>query len=105
MANKIRPTGLTADRTKRIVTIQWSDGTSCDYPFAGLRAICPCVTCRGGHENMGQPADKHLLQGAVDDSLTLEDVATVGSYAVQFQWGDAHSTGIYTWEYLYAACH
>jgi DUF971 family protein len=54
---------------------------------------------------MGQPADKHLLQGAVDDSLTLEDVATVGSYAVQFQWGDAHSTGIYTWEYLYAACH
>lgn len=105
MSEKVRPAGLTADRTRRIVTIQWSDGSSCDYPFAGLRAICPCVTCRGGHENMGQPADSTLLQNAVDESLTLEDVAAVGSYAVQFQWGDGHSTGIYTWEYLYEACH
>lgn len=104
MENKIRPTGLTADRTTRVVTITWSDGSGCDYPFAGLRAICPCVTCRGGHENMGQPPDKTLLQLAKDDDLTLQDVAAVGSYAVTFHWSDGHSTGIYTWEYLYAAC-
>ncbi|MEZ4516295.1 MAG: DUF971 domain-containing protein [Chloroflexota bacterium] len=105
MENKIRPTGVTADRTKRIVTIEWNDGSSCDYPFAGLRAICPCVTCRGGHEHMGVPADKLVLQRTKNDDLTLEQVATIGSYAIQFKWGDGHDTGIYTWEYLYEACH
>lgn len=102
--SKIRPSGVTADRTKRIVTITWNNGESCDYPFAGLRAICPCVTCRGGHENMGGPPDVTLLRTAKDDTLTLEAVNTVGSYAVQFVWGDGHDTGIYTWAYLYEAC-
>jgi DUF971 family protein len=105
MDDKIRPTGVTADRTKRVVTIEWNDGSSCDYSFAGLRAVCPCASCRGGHENMGQPADKWLLQQATDDGLTLDGLEPVGSYAIMFQWGDGHSTGIYTWDYLYNACH
>lgn len=104
MQDKIRPTGVTADRSKRQVTITWSDGTSCDYSFAGLRAVCPCAECRGGHENMGRPADKHLLRLAKDDKLTLESADAVGSYALQFTWSDGHSAGIYTWDYLYEAC-
>ncbi len=104
MDNKVRPTGVTADRTQRVVSITWSDGSQCDYPYAGLRAICPCVSCRGGHEHMGGPPDKTLLHTAKNDSLTLESVNTVGSYAVQFEWGDGHSTGIYTWAYLHEAC-
>ena len=104
MASNIKPTGVTADRTRRIVTINWNDGDSCAYSFAGLRAICPCVSCRGGHENMGGPPDKTLLRNARDDELTLESVNAVGSYALQFVWGDGHSTGIYTWAYLYEAC-
>jgi DUF971 family protein len=29
----------------------------------------------------------------------------VGNYAVQITWGDAHDTGIYSWEYLRSLCH
>ncbi len=100
----IRPTGVKADRTKRVVTISWSDGTSCDYPFAGLRANCPCVECKGGHEHMGGPFDVALLHSAQNDELTLTRVAPVGSYALQFVWSDGHDSGIFTWEYLYQGC-
>lgn len=105
MEKKARPTGVTADRNTRVLVIAWDDGSSCTYSFAGLRAICPCVTCRGGHDNMGQPPDKALLQVAKDDELTLKNLQAVGSYALQFDWSDGHNTGIYTWDYLYEACH
>lgn len=104
MSETIKPTGVKADRTARVVTISWSDGATCDYPFAGLRAVCPCVACRGGHENMGRPADKETLRTAQNPDLTLENIQAVGSYAIQFFWSDGHDTGIYTWKYLRDAC-
>ena len=100
----IRPTGVKADRTKKVVTISWSDGTSYDYPFAGLRANCPCVECKGGHENMGGPLDVELLHSAQDDALNLTQVAAVGAYALQFTWNDGHDAGVFTWNYLREAC-
>lgn len=104
MTNKIRPANVTADRQLRILTIQWNDGRECAYTFAGLRAVCPCVLCQGGHANMGRPADKLLLAKSVNDELNLEAATPVGSYAVQFVWNDGHDSGIYTWDYLYDAC-
>ena len=104
MAMRIRPTNVVADRAQRILTITWSDGRDCRYSFAGLRAVCPCVLCQGGHENMGRPADKLLLQRAQDDALNLEGITPVGTYAVQLRWNDGHDSGIYTWGYLHDAC-
>jgi len=101
---EIRATGVKADRNERVLTITWSDGKACRYSFAGLRAICPCVECKGGHENMGAPPDVALLRSAQNDDLNLESVEAVGSYALQFIWSDGHWTGIYTWEYLRQAC-
>jgi DUF971 family protein len=79
-----RPTGVTADRQKRLLIIQWNDGIACEYPFAGLRAICPCVACRGGHAHMGGPPDVRLLYAAKNETLNLENVQAVGSCALQF---------------------
>lgn len=97
---KIRPTNVTADRNQRLLIIEWSDGHTSRYPFAGLRLICPCVECRGGHENMGGPPDLEALRQARDETINIESVGAVGSYALQFQWSDGHWTGIYTWEFL-----
>lgn len=104
MTNKIKPTQVTADREKRLLTIQWSDGRECAYSFAGLRAVCPCVLCQGGHDHMGRPADRLLLEKSRNDELNLVAANSVGSYAVQFVWTDGHDSGIYTWDYLYEAC-
>ena len=102
--SKIRPTNITADRNERVLIINWNDGKEGRYPFAGLRAVCPCAECQGGHENMGQPADKELLYSAENPDLNMENVEQVGSYALGIAWSDGHWQGIYTWQYLYNAC-
>ena len=100
----IRPASITADRKQRILTVTWSDGHESVYSFAGLRAVCPCVECKGGHAHMGGPPDPRIVRDAVDDSLDLQRIEQVGSYALQFHWSDGHSTGIYTWAMLRNAC-
>jgi DUF971 family protein len=100
----LRPASIVADRNQRILSVTWSDGHESRYAFAGLRVICPCVECRGGHEYMGEPPDPRLVRDTIDDRLDLERVEPVGSYALQFHWSDGHSTGIYTWALLRAAC-
>ena len=102
--DKIRPTNITADRNERILIIEWDDGKECRYPFAGLRAVCPCAECQGGHDNMGKPADKLLLHTVENPDLNMEKIEPVGSYAVTILWSDGHWQGIYTWQYLYEAC-
>ena len=97
---KIKPTGVTADRNERVLIINWNDGHVSRLPFAGLRAICPCVECRGGHENMGGPPDLGVMRTTRDEAINLKSVEAVGSYALQFAWSDGHWTGIYTWDFL-----
>ena len=100
----IRPAAITADRKHKTVTITWNDGHESVYSFAGLRAVCPCVECKGGHAHMGGPPDPRVVRDAVDSSLDLQRIEQVGSYALQFFWSDGHSTGIYTWDVLRTAC-
>ena len=101
---KLRPAGIQIDRTERLVKIVWNDDHKSSYPFDGLRNVCPCVECRGGHNYMGGPPDRKtvLLSPATD--ISVENVQQAGSYALQFQWSDGHWTGIYTWEFLRSAC-
>jgi DUF971 family protein len=53
---------------------------------------------------MGAPPDPRDVRDAPETELTLERIEPVGSYALQFFWGDGHSTGIYTWQMLRQAC-
>ena len=95
-----RPTQITADRTARTLTITWNDGRVSVYPYDGLRAVCPCVTCKGGHAHMGAPPDPCVVRDTPATTLGMENIEQVGSYALQFQWSDGHYTGIYTWDTL-----
>lgn len=101
---KPRPVAITADRTERILQIRWQDGHESVYPFAGLRAVCPCAECKGGHENMGGPPDPRVVRDTPRGEINLREVEQVGSYALQFSWSDGHAMGIYTWEMLREAC-
>jgi DUF971 family protein len=102
--DKIRPIKITADRNERVLIISWNDSQECRYPFAGLRAVCPCAECQGGHNNMGRPADKELLRSAEDPEINIEKIEQVGTYALTILWSDGHWQGIYTWNYLHEAC-
>jgi DUF971 family protein len=101
----ILPTNITLEQGTGTLIIEWSDGTSCRYPVGPLRLACPCVECRGGHENMGRHTDPGSLLDLIPTrSYQVERLELVGNYALQFFWDDGHHTGIYTWDLLYRLC-
>ena len=81
------------------LAIRWPDGTESYIPLERLRQYCPCAGCKGEVDILGNvhrgparpmtPASFHLLR-----------LDRVGGYAIQPVWGDGHSTGIYSFEYL-----
>ncbi len=85
----------------------WDDGHVSEYAWAGLREACPCVECRGGHENMGAAPDPDIFKSiplSPAKSYDLVRVVPVGNYALQPVWSDVHHTGLYTWGYLRGLC-
>jgi DUF971 family protein len=98
------PSGISINKSDRIVIISWQDGHESRYSFDGLRVVCPCVECKGGHQYMGGPVDPRTIRDAEAGDIFLRDAINVGSYAIQFYWSDGHSSGIYSWSLLRAAC-
>jgi DUF971 family protein len=39
-------------------------------------------------------------EAQVKDGVRAQSMNEVGRYAMQIQWSDGHSTGIYSWDYL-----
>lgn len=102
----LSPAEIIADKKGKIVTVRWSDGHVSRYPFGLVRAGCPCVVCRGGHEKMSQEPDPAVFDIELPDSpaTRLVSARAVGAYAIAFTWEDGHNEGIYAWEYLRALC-
>lgn len=84
------------------VDVTWEDGHESHYDFAYLREQCPCAVCIDERQ--------HPRAGAGSPALPLfkprgaRAASAVGNYAVQFDFSDGHSTGIYTYEYLREIC-
>lgn len=103
-----RPTAIQLNRAEKKLIIPWDDGHRSEYPLDILREACPCVECRGGHANMGKPPDVDDLllhiPLARTKSYEIARLVPAGNYAIQPEWTDGHSTGIYTWQYLRDLC-
>ena len=104
MNDRTRPQNLTVNRQEEILEIIWADGHSSIYPLAGLRAVCPCAECRGGHEAMGGPVNRSALHERPDKPWQIANAELVGNYAMSFSWVDGHDAGIYTWTFLRDLC-
>ncbi|MCC7130114.1 MAG: DUF971 domain-containing protein [Anaerolineae bacterium] len=101
-----RPVNITADRKTATLQIKWSDGHESLYPFAVLRAACPCAECRGGHANMSAVPDPQVFETPLEDvpATRIKNIEAVGRYAITIEWEDGHHFGIYTWDFLRALC-
>lgn len=102
----LKPVGITADRQKRIITVNWNDGHTSEIPFTLLRNACPCAECRGGHEKMGADPEPELFTAPDEDApaTRLVNVEAVGTYGITPEWEDGHHYGIYSWSYLRKLC-
>ena len=90
----MRPTQITADKTKAILTITWDDGEISELPFALLSDLCPCAAC---NEERNNPDPLKIIRPR---SHELEAINPVGSYAINIMWKGGCRFGIYSWEYL-----
>ena len=85
--------------TSQELLIRWSDGHESRYVGPVLRGLCPCATCQD--EDTGQ---RLVLPIHISDTLEFKKIELVGQYALQFEWSDGHSTGIYSFESLRLLC-
>ncbi len=81
------------------LAIKWEDGSESYIPFEKLRRECPCATCKGEVDILGQ-LSKGPEQRLHAPAFELAGIRRVGTYAIQLLWGDGHSTGIYSFDYL-----
>ena len=89
--------------------IDWADGHKSAWTFAWLRDACPCATCIDERTNQGRkPGQPKAKPAALLPMYTAPakpaSAHAVGRYALQFNWQDGHTAGIYSWEYLRRVC-
>jgi len=89
--------------------IDWVDGHHSAWSFAWLREACPCATCIEERTQQDRkPGQPKAKPAAVLPMYTAPakpaSAHAVGRYALQFNWLDGHSAGIYSWEYLRRVC-
>jgi DUF971 family protein len=100
--------------TGRGVDIEWGDGHASHFEFAYLRDKCPCATCNEERDKKAHAAVEAPAAGTLPGmgpSLpmfkpkpTARQAKAVGQYAIQFDFSDGHTTGIYSFEYMRSVC-
>ena len=88
------PTALTVHQQSRELEIRFDDGASFRIPFELLRVYSPSAEVQGHG-----PGQEVLQTGK--RGVGIEGLEAVGHYAVQPTFSDGHSSGIYSWDYLY----
>jgi DUF971 family protein len=103
-AEQCRPTGLDLDVRAQRLTITWLDGVQSAFPLKFLRENCPCAACRTDREKR-RDEPKTLLPvltpaQAKASSAQGTGAQLVGNYALQIDWSDGHTSGIYDFRLL-----
>jgi len=88
------PTEITLHAASRVLEVVFDDGRVFRLPFEFLRVYSPSAEVRGHG-----PGQETLQAGKRD--VTILELQPVGHYGVQPTFSDGHSSGIYSWRYLY----
>ena len=88
------PTGVTVHQASRVLEITFDDGQAFRLPFELLRVYSPSA------EVQGHGPGQEVLQTGKRD-VEVRQIEPVGNYALQPVFSDGHSTGIFSWDYLY----
>jgi DUF971 family protein len=88
------PTGIVVHTQSRVLEVSFANGRNFRLPFELLRVYSPSAEVKGHG-----PGQETLQVGKRD--VTVTALEQVGNYAVQPIFSDGHSSGIYSWDYLY----
>ena len=88
------PQDLTVHSASKVLEVSFSDGAHFRIPFELMRVYSPSAEVQGHG-----PGQEVLQTGK--RQVGLASLEPIGNYAVQPTFSDGHSTGIFTWDYLY----
>ena len=81
------------------LALKWEDGVEHFISLEAVRRACPCASCAGEMDIMGNLA-KGPESKLTEASFQVKRLQPVGGYAVQILWQDGHNAGLYSHEYL-----
>jgi len=81
------------------LAIRWDDGSESFIPLEKLRRCCPCASCQGEVDILGQ-LHKSPVKPLTPAAFELTRFVPVGGYAIQPVWADGHNSGLFSFEYL-----
>jgi DUF971 family protein len=96
MPERLAPANIAAIGNE--LAIAWTDGIESFLSLEALRRACPCASCCGEPDALG-----NLVRPEVSyqpSSFELRGWQLVGGYAFQPSWADGHATGLYSFKYL-----
>jgi DUF971 family protein len=88
------PLEIRVHRDERRLEIDFDDGASFGFPAELLRVESPSAEVQGH-----TPSQKVTVPGK--RRVGIVRLEPVGNYAVRIVFDDGHSTGIFSWSYLY----
>lgn len=91
---KVWPTELRLSKDKRTLTVSFNGGETFELPAEYLRVVSPSAEVQGH-----SPEQRQTVPGK--KNVCIMEIHPTGNYAVRLGFDDLHSTGIYSWDYLY----
>jgi DUF971 family protein len=88
------PTELRLAKDRRTLTVAFDDGEAFALPAEYLRVKSPSAEVQGH-----SPDERKTVPGK--QNVAILEVNPVGNYAVRLVFDDMHSTGIFSWDYLF----
>ena len=84
-------------RSRRVLELEFADGTSGELSAEFLRVHSPSAEVRGHG-----PGQETLQTGKRD--VQVSAINPVGHYAIQLVFDDGHDSGLFSWDYLRELC-
>ena len=88
------PTELRLHKDRKTLTVSYETGERFDLAAEYLRVRSPSAEVQGH-----SPSERRTVGGKQD--VQILELHPIGNYAVRLAFDDMHSTGIFSWEYLF----
>jgi DUF971 family protein len=88
------PTELRLHKERKLLAVTFDSGESFALTAEYLRVRSPSAEVQGH-----SPSERRTVAGKRD--VQILELHPVGNYAVRLVFDDRHSTGIFTWDYLF----
>ncbi len=88
------PTELRLRKDRKVLAVTFDNGESFELAAEYLRVRSPSAEVQGH-----SPSERRTVAGK--EQVQILELHPVGNYAVRLVFDDMHSTGIFSWEYLF----